>query len=68
MLRPARSCSPTCLHPLHADGDSPFEELRVRLIDPNEYLDENEKWSKLYDEPARRALSAPPPRNNGTSH
>jgi iron(III) transport system substrate-binding protein len=34
-------------------GDSPLKNLRVRLIDPAEYLDESEKWSRLYDEMLR---------------
>ena len=41
--------------PSTRQGDSALKGLRVRLIDPNEYLDENEKWSKLYDETLRGA-------------
>jgi|GEM_PF-4482179 len=36
-------------------GDSPLANLRVRMLDPVEVLNENDKWSKLYEETLRGA-------------
>ena len=33
--------------------DSPLRNLRVRVVDPVEVLDENDKWSKLYEDTLR---------------
>jgi len=34
-------------------SDSPLRNLRVRMVDPVEALDENDKWSKLYEDTLR---------------
>jgi iron(III) transport system substrate-binding protein len=39
--------------PARRQDDSPLRNLRVRMIDPVEALDENDKWSKLYEETLR---------------
>jgi len=36
-------------------GDSPLKDLRVRVVDPVEALDENDKWTKLYGDTLRGA-------------
>jgi iron(III) transport system substrate-binding protein len=36
-------------------SDSPLANLRVRMLDPVEVLNENDKWSKLYEETLRGA-------------
>ena len=39
--------------PATRQSDSPLRNLRVRVVDPVEALDENDKWSKLYEETLR---------------
>jgi len=39
--------------PATRQSDSPLKNLRVRMVDPSEVLDENEKWSKLYEDTLR---------------
>jgi iron(III) transport system substrate-binding protein len=39
--------------PATRQADSPLRNLRVRMVDPVEALDENDKWSKLYEETLR---------------
>jgi len=39
--------------PATRQGDSPLRNLRVRVVDPVEVLDENERWSKLYEDTLR---------------
>ena len=39
--------------PSTRQADSPLRNLRVRMVDPVEALDENDKWSKLYEETLR---------------
>jgi iron(III) transport system substrate-binding protein len=39
--------------PATRQGDSPLKNLRVRVVDPVEALDENDRWSKLYEETLR---------------
>ena len=41
--------------PATRQGDSPLRNLRVRVVDPVEALDENDKWTKLYEETLRGA-------------
>jgi iron(III) transport system substrate-binding protein len=41
------------LIPAIRQGDALLKTLRVRMVDPVELLDENEKWSKLYEETLR---------------
>jgi iron(III) transport system substrate-binding protein len=41
--------------PAARQADSPLRNLRVRMIDPVEALDENDKWSKLYEDTLRGA-------------
>lgn len=36
-------------------ADSPLKNLRVRFVDPIEALDENDKWTRLYEETLRGA-------------
>lgn len=39
--------------PAIRQGDALLKTMRVRMVDPVELLDENEKWSKLYEETLR---------------
>jgi iron(III) transport system substrate-binding protein len=39
--------------PATRQADSPLKNLRVRVVDPVEALDENDRWSKLYEETLR---------------
>jgi iron(III) transport system substrate-binding protein len=39
--------------PATRQSDSPLRNLRVRVVDPVEALDENDKWSKLYEDTLR---------------
>lgn len=39
--------------PATRQSDSPLRNLRVRVVDPVEALDDNDKWSKLYEETLR---------------
>ena len=39
--------------PATRQADSPLRNLRVRVVDPVEALDENDKWSKLYEDTLR---------------
>ncbi len=39
--------------PATRQGDSPLRNLRVRMVNPVEALDENDKWTKLYEETLR---------------
>ncbi len=41
--------------PATRQSDSPLRNLRVRVVDPVEALDDNDKWSKLYDDTLRGA-------------
>ena len=41
--------------PSTRQGDSPLRNLRVRVVNPVEALDENDKWTKLYEETLRGA-------------
>ena len=41
--------------PATRQPDSPLRNLRVRMVDPVEALDENDKWSKLYEDTLRGA-------------
>jgi iron(III) transport system substrate-binding protein len=39
--------------PATRQSDSPLRNLRVRMVDPVEALDDNDKWSKLYEDTLR---------------
>ena len=41
--------------PATRQADTPLRNLRVRMVDPVEALDENDKWSRLYEETLRGA-------------
>ena len=39
--------------PATRKDDPTLKNMRVRMLDPVEVLDENDKWAKLYDETLR---------------